>query len=244
MRQIALTAAIAALSFGALAQAAVIDDFNTSLGHFTSNVYNASGADSNLASTSTSARVTTDSVEGSGSDKITLDPTSSSASSRLRHLSGGGTPANNVNFATSAGTDGWIGFYLKTDVSGWNVQLYIEPGSSSPATGSNGGIPKSVIGDNQWHLYEWNLDDNTGDANGWGTITSIATGVATVGNGNHTVDSIVFRTDAASTPAPSTFYLDFLAVNPTGHVSALLPEPASLSLLALGAAPLIRRRRR
>ena len=47
-----------------------------------------------------------------------------------------------------------------------------------------------------------NVAPNSGDATGWGTISGIVTGVATVGDGNHTIDSIVFRTTSTtSTPA-------------------------------------------
>src|SRR5689334_3525821 len=87
------------------AQAAVIfDDFNTSLGHFTSGVTGASsGSNTNMDATSAHARTTTDSIEGSGSDKLTLVPTTAGSTMRLRHLSGGGTAANNTAFTTSAG---------------------------------------------------------------------------------------------------------------------------------------------
>src|SRR5580765_2090190 len=113
------------------AQAAVIfDDFNTSLGHFGSGVTNASsGSNTNMDTTSTHARTTTDSFEGSGSDKLNLVPVTAGSTMRLRHLSGLGSAANNTAFTTSSGVDGWIGMYLKTSNPGFTVQIYMEGAS-------------------------------------------------------------------------------------------------------------------
>src|SRR5437867_9036758 len=129
--------------------AVIFDDFNTNEGHFTSNVFNASGSDSNLANTSTHARITSDQIEGAGSQQLVLNQTAPNTFTRLRHLSGGGTPANNTAFTTSAGTDGWIGFYAKTTATGWTSQIFLEGASN------NGSIEKTLISDGAWHLYEW-----------------------------------------------------------------------------------------
>src|SRR5829696_3464308 len=112
---------VAALIFGlaSASQAAIVfDDFNSSLGHFTSGVTNASsGSNTGSETTSTNTRDTT-TFEGTASDKLTLVHDTTTNAWRIRHLSGAGTPANNTQFATSSGTDGWIGFYLKTTASG------------------------------------------------------------------------------------------------------------------------------
>ncbi len=199
----------------------IFDDFNVNLGHFTSNIYNASGSDANIANTSTSARVTTDSpVEGTGQQKLVINASTPGTAMRIRHLSGGGSAGANIAFTTSAGVDGWIGFYLKADATNdpnWNVQLYLEGASN------NGGVPKTVICDGTWHLYEWNLDDTSGGADGWGNVASIVTGSPTVSAGSHTVDSIVFRN--ATGPASSTIFLDFYAKSDSGSVSNVLATP-------------------
>lgn len=221
--------------------------FTNSLDPFNSNVYNASGSDSGLASTSTSTLTHADSaddsfgVNGFGADRISLDVTSTTP--RLRHLANGGTPSTATQFATSSGTDGWIGFYIKTTVAGWNAQLYIEPGVSNPATGSNGSTPKTIIADGVWHAYDWNLDDTTGGTDGWGSVAGIVTGLAIVGDGNHTIDSIIFSNPAATPGTNATFLLDYVALNSNGRIDAPIPEPTSLALMSLTLAGAVLRRR-
>jgi MYXO-CTERM domain-containing protein len=154
---------------------------------------------------------------------------------RLRHLSGSGTAANNTAFTTSSGTDGWIGVYLKTSNPGFTAQIYLEGASN------NGSIERSVNADGNWHLYEWNLDDTAGDANGWGAITGIIAGVAAVADGSHTIDSIIFRNTSFQS---STILMDFVAKSDSGSVAALIPEPGMMSLAGLALLGLVRRGRR
>lgn len=228
----------AALTVGGLTThaATVFDDFNVDLGHFTSAVVGGSGSSTNLAAGSASSRITTDSVDGpGGSNQLALVPTTAGNSMRLRHLSGGGSAGNNVAFTTSSGVDGWIGLYLKTSDPGFTVQIYLEGASN------NGSIEKSVNADGAWHLYEWNLDDTTGGANGWGAIGGIIAGVAAVADGSHTIDSVIFRNAAFQS---STILMDFVAKSDSGSVAALVPEPGMLSLAAIGAMGLMTRRRK
>jgi hypothetical protein len=229
--------AIALLLVTSSAQAApiIFDDFNVDEGHFTTAPFGGSGSSNGFASTSTADRVTTQSVEGAGSQQISLDVTSTTTS-RLRHLSGGGSAANNTAFTTSAAEDGWVGFYMKTSDAGWNAQLWLEGASN------NGSVPKNIIADGAWHLYEWNLDDTSGGADGWGAIGGIIAGTATVADGSHTFDSLILRNPAAS-PGNDTFYFDFLAKSDSGSIAALVPEPASMGLLLLTVPALLKRRR-
>lgn len=200
----------------------IFDDFNINEGHF-SGVPTASGSTVGILTTSTADRITTSPVEGVGCERLVLN-TNSAATVRVRFLSGGGTPGNNTAFATTGDVDGWIGFYLKTTNTGWNAQIWVEggPGGQAQSVTNNGSIPKEIIADGEWHLYEWDLDNTAGDADGWGPVANIIAGSATVIDGNHTFDSIIFRN---STPIPdktNVIFLDFLAKTDSGSVSNLL----------------------
>jgi hypothetical protein len=199
----------------------IFDDFNVNNGHFNS-VPSASGSSSSLDTSSTSTRITTNGpVEGAGMQKLVLiAKTPGSGTLRCRHLSGGGSAANNIAFTTSSGVDGWIGFYVKTDPgtdTNWTVQPWLEGASN------NGGVPKQIIADGEWHLYEWDLDDTTGGTNGWGDVAGIISGSVTVADGSHTFDSIIFRNSGA--PTNSVIYWDFLAKSDSGSVSNVLATP-------------------
>ena len=106
----AILACAGALALATLqsAQASIIfDDFNVNEGHFTSNPYGGSGSSVNLTTDSTADRVTTNSpVEGVGHQALVLKAATVGTAIRLRHLSGGGTPANNIAFTTSAANPG------------------------------------------------------------------------------------------------------------------------------------------
>lgn len=206
----------------------VIDDFNVNEGHFSS-VPTASGSTAGILASSTADRVTTIPVEGAGCERLVFN-TNGAATVRVRFLSGGGTIANNTPIATSGNVDGWIGFYLKTTNTGWNVQLWLEggPGGQAQSATNNGSVPKDLIADGEWHLYEWDLDNTAGDADGWGSVANIINGSSTILDGNHTIDSIIFRNSAAPnsiTNGVNVIFLDFLARNDAGSVSNLLLTP-------------------
>lgn len=230
---IALISLVGLVAFQASAQT-IFDDFNVDEGHFNQHP-GYSGSTTGEAATSTADRVETDGpFEGLGHQKLVLDWDGAASALIVRHLSGIGTIANNTAFTTSAGTDGWIGFYVRTTDPGWTAQLWIESASV------NHGTQKAITSDGTWNLYEWNLDDVTGGADGWGN--GIIDGAAVVADGSHTIDSIVFRNTAPY--SSSTLFLDFVAHNPNGSVALLVPEPSTFALAGLGAAALLIFRRR
>jgi hypothetical protein len=211
----------------------IFDDFNTNEGHFNA-APNFSGSNLNVAATSTADRITSDTIEGAGAEVIVLDATTAGSSTRLRFLSGTGTPASNVSFTTSSTTtDGFIGLAVKTAVSGWTVQMALD----GPLPDLQGGVPRPVVADGAWHIYEWDLDS----AADWGAVASIG-GNATFEEGVQTIDSVVFRNTAA--PASSTLLMDFVAKSNSGSIATLIPEPGTASLLGLGILGLLARRRR
>jgi hypothetical protein len=218
----------------------IFDDFNINEGHFGS-ALNASGSTTNILLASSSAdRVTAAPFEGPGHERLVLTPTTVGTATRLRFLSGAGALANNTPFTTSPAEDGWIGVYLKTSDPGWTVQFFLD--ISGVTTEGNGSIPKTLTADGQWHLYEWNLDDNTGGVDGWGTIAGILTGDAPFEDGTHSIDSLIFR--HTGQPGTATIDIDFVAKSDSGSVAGLIPEPSSAMLVALGLAGLAARRKR
>lgn len=225
--------ATAGLAANASAAILVLDDFNVNEGRFAL-APTFSGSSTGLAATSTADRITTDSYEGAGSQQLVFndDTVAAGGASRVRFLSGGGSagggsgqPANTV-IPVTTGTDGWIGFALKTTTPGWNVQMWLE------GPENNGSFQKTVIADGQWHIYEWDLDDETGGTDGWQAagVPGIVGGDIDVAVGNYTIDSILFRHTAM--PATSTILMDYVAVKSDGRLS--IPEPATLALAGFG----------
>jgi len=241
------------------ASAAIIfDDFNTSIGHFatspitstTTNILKTTTPHSNAVARSTVAPFEGThsldvSIQGGGQTVV------SPAFPRIRLLSGGGTPANNTSFTTTAGIDGFIGYYYKVPAPGTlpgslpaGLQLTINLDAAGTGASADAGIAKNAIMDGQWHLVEWNLD-NPAD---WGPFQGVGgDGVLTNGE-THTIDSIYFRYPTGTTwtgyTGTQTLELDFFALNDAGSVADLVPEPGSFAVLGLaGLATLARRRR-
>lgn len=222
--------ALIALAIQTLPAAVTFADFNVNMGTFNS-VPTASGSTVGITTTSSAGRVTTSPLEGAGCAQLTFI-TNTTGTVRIRFLSGGGTPGNNTAFTTSGGVDGWVGFYLRTTNSGWDVQLWLEGASN------NGSIRKQIIADGQWHLYEWDLDNTAGDADGWGLIENITGGSAIVSDGSHTIDSILFRNLNPPTQLPdrtNVIFMDFVIKTDSGSIADYLA--ANPCLITSGVIP-------
>ena len=153
------------------------------------------------ARTSTANRVTTEAYEGIGSQEIFIDgdPTDW----YYRHLSGIGTAGSpGSNLALDA--TGHVGFWLMTEDSGLAVQIAVD----DPTTGDRG-VSLGVIADGEWHLYEWDLSDDSQWVP-WNVQDGVITGPTV------TIDSIQFRG-----AGDATFYLDTVAHNPSGSLAPL-----------------------
>ncbi|RIK80918.1 MAG: hypothetical protein DCC67_08745 [Planctomycetota bacterium] len=244
-RALALVLAAATCLGTASAAPIIFADFNTDEGPF--NVApNFSGTSVGESNLSTADRVTTDGPkEGAGHQKLVLVHDGSTTNMRIRHLAGGGSPTGTAQqtFTTSAGVDGYIGFYAKTAASNaaWTLALNLDD-SANNAAGMDMGVAKTIIADDQWHLYEWNLDDD----NEWVAVTGIG-GDGTIQDGQHSIDSIYIftNTTGATGEARAPLYIDFVAKSDSGSIAALVPEPAAAMLAlaaSLGMLGLVRRR--
>lgn len=179
-----------------------VTDFETDEGYFKWST-SFSGSNQGIGSASTANRVTSEAQEGVGSQEIFIngDPNGWF----YRHLSGLSTPVADPSTNLALSATGSLGFWLKTDDPGLTVQIAVD----DPSTGDRG-VSQDVVADGQWHLYEWNLDDDS-QWEAWFNGDGIITG-STV-----TIDSIQFRG-----AGDATFYLDSVAHNPSG---SLMPLP-------------------
>ena len=143
---------------------------------------------------STATRSSAEQQSGSDSQRIDIVYDESSGQDfLLRHVAG-------AVFSDFAGSNnaaaresnlqlesiGSVGFWLKTDDPGLQVSLAMD----DPTTGDRG-VLREVIADNQWHRYEWFLEDNT-DWEAW------VGGNGQIDGDRVTIDSIQFigATDA------------------------------------------------
>jgi hypothetical protein len=252
---LALTVLAIGLSLSRRAAAVVFDDFNVSEFHF-GYAPSFSGSSTSVTTASTAVRIEDEALalEGVGFQQIVLiHNEADTVNFRSRHISGGnpgptppGTPvygsANAANqignagflFDTTSGTDGWIGYYVRTTATGWVTSINLDGpgiGTSPPLVPGtliadmDAGLSKPLIADGEWHLYEWDLDANEGE-HSWGAVPGIGGGH---GGGlidtTHSIDSIWFR-NLESNFADATIDLDFVALNPNGSVADLLEAPA------------------
>ena len=119
---------------------------------------------------STADRSSVEALSGSHSQllNITYDE-SSGEDFLLRHLSGarysdfGGSSNAAARVANlQLESIGSIGFWLKTDDPGLQVSIAIDdPTSVSDISSTERGTFRGIIADNQWHKYEWHLEEPT-----------------------------------------------------------------------------------
>ena len=228
----------------------IIDDFEANDGHFT---WTPTQSPTTVGALASSSRVRTaeDSYTKSYSQKLRIvDDASRSNGWYVRYVSGGGSPASNTLIPLNDGTDdGSIGFFLRVlsnsnpQASPLSAQLILDSGAGGGAD-SDAGVSRDIIGDGDWHYYEWDLDDPA-DWTAWRDINGAVIGGSDgrlPPNGAVSIDSIVFRGGNATVE----FYLDGVMRNANGSLSAMLPVPepgaAGGATLLLGLS-LLRRRR-
>lgn len=120
---------------------------------------------------STAERSSAEAFSGSHSQLIDITYDESSGTDfLLRHVSGARYDDDNSVSNRAAQrianiqveSIGSIGFWLKTDDVGLTVSLAMDdPNSASDVTSTERGEFRSVIADNQWHKYEWFLEEES-----------------------------------------------------------------------------------
>jgi hypothetical protein len=159
---------------------------------------------------------------------------------QVRHVSGDSTPTTNdvINVPTTA-SKAALGFFLRTAAPNISAQIVVDSNGANGGANTDAGRLLSIIGDDEWHFYEWDLLN----PNDW-VLYSLATGSDGViaGPGGYvTIDSIMFYGGQSN----ATLWFDFVGVNTGGSLDVMMgvPEPASTGLLLACAGWLLTRRR-
>jgi len=161
-----------------------------------------SGSNQGIFAGTTADRVTTMAQAGSASQELNI--VGDAGGWFLRHLAGIGSPASPASNLELDAT-GYVGFWLKTDDPGVSVQIALD----DPGTADRG-ISQDVVADGEWHLYEWNLEDNS-QWEAW------VAGNGTIDGPTLTLDSIQF-----SGAGNALLYLDSISHNPLGSLSPMV----------------------
>lgn len=244
---------VLAMTSTSRAETIIFQDFNDGVGTwgFVPGFSGTSTAD-DPAQPTTATRIDSNGADMLGTGFMDLDWTRSTTAggTRIRWVTGGppfnsstgGNPANNTSFTTTAGgTDGFIGFYARTSdtgLTGSTLSINLDlPGN----TGADmmGGVPKPLVVDGEWHLYEWDLDS----AADWGAVGGIGGGNQNL-NGTHTIDSLYIQNITGTAGNVQTIDFDFIAKSSSGSIAALVPEPGTAGLIGLAGLGLLARRRR
>lgn len=209
----------------------ILDDFEVNEGRFAGDA-NSSGSSAGMnKASSTFTHDTSVFFAGTASQMIFIDddPAVDGLANvyawRLRHLSGGGTVANNLSLVNNAGA--YVGYYLRTTTPNLLASLILDDFDAAVNTHERGEY-KPVTADGEWHLYEWNL----GNANDWAGFAG--TGVnGAVNNATVSLDSVYISMADDPADRDATFWIDNIAYNASGNLSPV-PEPSTITLGLLG----------
>ena len=238
----------------ASAAAIIIDDFEVNEGRFTA-AANGSGTTAGIVFANSVMDRTTDPadvLQGIGAQRLFIDddtavdspdfPTGSAAW-RLRHLSGGGTPANNLTLDVTL--DGYIGYYLKTLTPSLQASIYLDDGLGPNANGTGGATERGrfidIISDGEWHLYQWQFMNPSDWEPFAATVPAVANGQ--IDSTTVTIDGLLIRALKTGEDQDATVFIDNVMYDPEGPIS-VIPEPSSAALLLIGALSLSHLRRR
>lgn len=153
--------------------------------------------------------VNTDSYRGDWSQRIAIiDDGIPNGGWFVRHISGpSASRSNNIIRLTT----GFVGFWAKTSIAGIELALAIDNTDNVTA---DRGVRKPMIADGQWHLYEWDLQDDD-QWEGW------VNGDGLIDTEDFTIDSIqIFGPDV-----DATVFTDVIGHNSNGSLIYLFSIP-------------------
>ncbi|QDV73508.1 phosphodiester glycosidase family protein [Botrimarina mediterranea] len=207
----------------------IFDDFEANEGRF-NQAPTFSGSTLGITAASTAERVTGDAQMGDARQKLTLVRDSRTTGARVRHVSGGANPLNNREIEDgelrAMGTEGFVGYFLKTTEPDLMVSLGLDDGFAQGVTGTEIATSLPVIADGEWHLYEWDLSD----AAMW---NNFAGGNGTINGPGAYIDSIMLFPGASTANTTFDVFIDTVAYNPYGSLALLaIPEPTNATLVA------------
>jgi hypothetical protein len=226
----------------------IIDNFESNDGHFT---WTPTQSPTTVGALTTSFKVRTadDSSTQAYGQKIGIfDDPNNANGWYVRYVSGTGSPSLNTAINLTAGTDGYIGFFLRVFTNSdpsqtMTTQLVLDSGAAGGGANSDAGVARTILADGEWHYYEWNLD-SPADWTPWrdaaGNVILGSDGIIPT-TGQVTIDSIILRGGNANVE----FFLDGVMRNANGSLAAMtpVPEPQVLLTLAMFASTLAMKRR-
>lgn len=214
----------------------ILDNFEQDNGHFNSQPGQSSTTRGINPTRSAVIRDLDESYSLYTSQKLTIaDDPNTPGGWRVRHLSNGGIPPSSVDqrIPLAGNPDEWVGFFLRTSTPNLTVQMAFDPNGVSAPDSIIATAPQAVIGDGQWHVYQWSVANAASfipfpDTAGTGLLPSA---------GYLTVDSILFN---SATDQNATMWLDAVAFNTRGDLANL---PETTLIVPVMAAALFARRR-
>jgi hypothetical protein len=195
------------------------DNFESGVGRFTT-LPTLSGSTYGISTNSTSGVSNDAANNGAQSLQVVLkDNTGLITDWIVRHLSGSGSRANNMQFSNS----GYVGFWMKTNTApaGAQVAILIDDQRSGSTDKTEQSSKINVINDGQWHLYEWNLQGS-----GW---SSFSGGNGVLDSTTVSLDAIMFYGPEISTTPDWMLFVDDVSHNVSGPLPVELDRMRSFS---------------
>jgi hypothetical protein len=172
-------------------------------------------------SLSTAEAVDTESYAGTGSQRLMIyDDSQVSGGWRVRHVSGSSASRSQNRIRPASG---FVGLFAKTTTEGIALSIAID---NTADTTADRGVFKPLLSDGQWHLYEWNLEDDsqwTGWVDGDGIIDTIDFTIDSIQITGGDTDAEIFIDHVSHSKDRSLAYLFSIAgdYEPDGDVDLM-----------------------